>query len=357
MPVRKRGDVWWIGFTFRGQRVRASAGKGATKEQALELEAKLLSECHASRMGRKPDRLISEGILKWLDVECKGLKSGKSMESHARALLPFVKGKTFAQIQLVAEDVKRSMKLEHATVNRRLAVLRRVANLAYDSWGWLDVQVGRRVKLFKERNARHFYLTPKEVNDLAANCKDGRVKQIVMLAAYTGLRRGEILKLTNDNLVDGCIVLRGDTKSGKPRLVPLPLGFEVDLPIQINVEHLRRDFEQAREAIGKPFLHFHDLRHSYASWLVQSGAGLTAVRDLLGHSNLSVTSRYAHLSPDHLKEAVARISWHDSGTVSSKSPLSRPKSLIGARDRSRTDMECVTPTDFKSHGEKNRKAK
>ena len=310
MPVRKRGDIWWISFSFRGQRIRASAGKGATKEQALELEAKIRSDCHAERVGRKPERLLSEGILKWLDVECKALKSSVSMESHARALLPFVKGKTFSQVQSVAEEVKRTMTengLAAATINRRLAVLRRVANLAHDTWGWLSTPVARRVKLLKENNSRSYYLTPSEVQKLIKACQDERVKRVVLLAAYTGLRRGEILKLTSESLQDGCLRLE-NTKNGRSRSVPLPPGVDVKLPILISAEHLRRDFEQARKAVGKPYLHLHDLRHTYASWLVQSGASLKAVQELLGHATLSVTGKYAHLSPGHLKDAVAGIS-------------------------------------------------
>lgn len=315
MPVRKRGDVWWVSFSFRGQRIRKSAGKGASKEQALELESKIRSDCHAERVGRKPERLISEGILKWLDVECKSLKSASSMESHARALLPFVKGKTFSQIQSVAEDVKRTMTkagLAAATINRRLAVLRRVANLGHDTWGWLDTPVSRRVKLLKENNSRSYYLTHSEVQELIWACQDERVKRIVLLAAYTGLRRGEILKLRADSLRDGFLFLE-NTKNGRPRSVPLPPGVEVELPILISPEHLRRDFEQARKAVGKPYLHLHDLRHTYASWLIQSGASIKAVQELLGHATVSVTGKYAHLSPGHLKDAVARISRAQNG--------------------------------------------
>jgi site-specific recombinase XerD len=76
------------------------------------------------------------------------------------------------------------------------------------------------------------------------------------------------------------------------------------LPLDITYATLRTYFERARIAAKLPHVRFHDLRHTYASWLVQSGIGLTAVRDLLGHANLAVTGRYAHLATGHLMDAA-----------------------------------------------------
>lgn len=257
--------------------------------------------------------MIDDAMMRWLDGECRGLKSAKKFESHARALLPFVKGKRLSQLGDVADDVRRTMAMQGltpATINRRLALLRRIGHLAFKAWGWTDIPFGARVTLLPEHNERHLYLSVAEVEALAMACHNPACADLIRLAAYTGLRRGEILRLRPNSLRDGCIVLDAQTKSGRPRVVPVPaqvVEVIARMPVACSDVQLRKDFERARAAIGRPDLHYHDLRHTYASWLVQSGAPLTAVRDLLGHSSLAVTSRYAHLAPEHLRDAVDRM--------------------------------------------------
>ncbi|MGQ0592378.1 MAG: tyrosine-type recombinase/integrase [Gammaproteobacteria bacterium] len=90
-------------------------------------------------------------------------------------------------------------------------------------------------------------------------------------------------------------------------MIPLPeavLEIALRLPLPLSDYQLRLSFEAARITIGRPDLHFHDLRHTYASWLVQSGVHLRIVQELLGHATLATTQRYSHLAPEHLREAV-----------------------------------------------------
>jgi len=80
---------------------------------------------------------------------------------------------------------------------------------------------------------------------------------------------------------------------------------------------LRKRFDAARAAVGMAHVHWHDLRHTYGSWLAQSGHPLTVTRDLMGHSSLAMTSCYSHLAPDHLRAAVASLpGWERAGKKS-----------------------------------------
>lgn len=170
--------------------------------------------------------------------------------------------------------------------------------------------LGRRVALLPEHSERHVYLTIAQVQDIAGHT-DAVAGDMILFAALTGLRLGEMMALKPEQVKDGILALDSVTKNGRPRGIPLPLEAiaiaEKSLPWAISRSQLRDRWEAARKAAGMPHARWHDLRHTYASWLVQAGQPLTAIRDLLGHSSLAVTNRYAHLAPSHLLAAVGSL--------------------------------------------------
>jgi integrase len=103
------------------------------------------------------------------------------------------------------------------------------------------------------------------------------------------------------------LVLRSPTtKAKKTRRVPVPEFLHPileSLPFSdVDAGRLYRDFVQAREKAGLPDVHMHDLRHSYATWLAKDpNVPITVIRDVLGHSSLQMTSRYANLREEHLR--------------------------------------------------------
>lgn len=308
MPVRKRGNRWHVRLQLGGQRIERSLGPAATKADALDYEARLRRDAVAGKLQRNPARSIDDALLRWLEGEAAQLKSYDNLLSKVRALKPYASGKSLAAIVLVAEEVKAAgikAKLAPATINRRLAILRRVANLAHDQWGWLDHPLGNRIKLLRGETTRHIYLTPDQVELLATHCTHAGVATAIRLVARTGLREGEMLRA--DTIFDGCIVV-GESKNGRPRLVPVPADMQdLKLPLDLTYATLRTFFEKARTEAGMPHVRFHDLRHTAASWWAQAGANMAVLRDLLGHSNMAVTSRYAHLATADLKRASIKV--------------------------------------------------
>jgi integrase len=72
--------------------------------------------------------------------------------------------------------------------------------------------------------------------------------------------------------------------------------------------NLRKNFEAALKRAEINDFRFHDLRHTFASYLVMNGANLKVVQQLLGHKDIQMTMRYSHLSQDHLQDAINRLS-------------------------------------------------
>jgi len=279
-----------------------------SKKEALELESEVRQKIKQQTI---TSRGIEEALERYLNGEAKNLKDYSGLKSKAWAILPFIKGKNFSEIGEVAGDIKADMLnagLRPATINRRLALLRRIGNLSYQ-WGWIDNPVGNKVKLLSGETARHFYLTFDQVDDIAKLCP--HTGGMILAAAYTGLRKSELMGLTKANIVDGFIVLDPDTKSGKPRAVPVPKqaehAFEL-LPFPVTDYTVRKEFEAAREELGLEHIRFHDLRHTYASFLAQAGANLHLIGEAMGHSRPAMTARYAHLLRENLKDVTDKFS-------------------------------------------------
>ncbi len=268
----------------------------------------------AGKLGKAPVRTIDDALVRWLEGEASKHKSYANLLTKVRAIRAHAEGRKITAIVTVAQAVKEAgIKdgLSPSTINRRLAILRRLANLAYNEWDWLREPLGKKIKLLGGEVARHTYLTPAQVDHLADCCEHAGVAIAIRLAARTGLREGELLRA--DTIFDDCIVV-GESKSGRPRLVPVPVDMPgLVLPIGITYATLRTFFERARIKADMPAVRFHDLRHTAASWWAQAGANMAVLKELLGHSNMAVTSRYAHLMVGDLKKVSADVSRAVSG--------------------------------------------
>jgi integrase len=313
MSVYKRGDIYWVEFQINGRQIRRSAGTISKREaQACErrMREQAASDAKAIELGIPLKRTFGQALEKWLTSGAP-----KSMYSHIRMVADHLEPVLLSRTVPAAAEMKQAMlaaKLSPQTINRRLAVVRRVLNLAYKEWDWLREPLGQKIQMLSESGfERHVYLSRDEVTRLVKAMKRALAQRISLLAAYTGLRRGELLKLQPSNWRSPDIVLTANTKSGKPRTVPLiaelhPLMDE--LPFQITEWHLREDFEHARAQEGLEHVRFHDLRHTFASWIIEDPKNsMKVLSELLGHSSIIVTNRYAHLRTGALADAIASL--------------------------------------------------
>jgi len=314
MSIRKIGNRWQVRIRLGGgRRVEQTLPPGSTRADALALEVSLRRSQIDAAVGRRPEYLIDDALNRWVETSAQHLKSWqKDLRYRIGVLREHTANQPLSKLPEVADAIKRAGiegGASAAAINRMLANLRRIGNLA-ERWGWTDAPLGRRVMMLPENNQRHVYLTPEQITALAKHA-DPVTADMIWFAALTGLRRGEMLALRPDQIHEDIIALGANTKSGKPRGIPMPPRAvkiaRKRLPWGVHHETLRKRFETAREAAGMPNVRWHDLRHTYASWLAQSGQPMSAIRDLMGHSSLAVTDRYAHLAPHHLRAAVATL--------------------------------------------------
>lgn len=207
-----------------------------------------------------------------------------------------------------------------STVVRYLAVLSHALSIAVKEWEWLDDTPMRKVSKPREPRGRVRYLSDDERMRLLEACKGGANEQIyvvVVLALSTGMRQGEILNLTwKDVDLEKQRIILQETKNGECRAVPLS-GHILELLSNLSRRKasenslvfpgqdprkpldIRFSWEKALKDAMITDFRFHDLRHTFASYLAMRKATLTELRNLLGHKSASMTARYSHLSEAH----------------------------------------------------------
>jgi integrase len=211
-----------------------------------------------------------------------------------------------------------------ASVNRYLAALKAAFSLAIRNKK-ADSNPVKDVKLEREKNERVRYLSEEEEECLFAILPQ-RYHSLVRVAIHTGLRRTEQLSLEwgDIDFKLGQIIVR-DSKPDKSRVVPMdqtvteilrglskvrlinnPYVFPGEKTGQ-RLKDIPKYWEQYLKEAGIKNFRWHDLRHTFASRLVMAGVNLYTVSQLLGHHDIKMTMRYAHLSPGYLKAAVGVI--------------------------------------------------
>ncbi len=369
LRVQPSGHKAWVIEWARGKRRTLGALGHLSIDQARAHAAQAMAEVIQQGLPSiaKPERprcslaaFLSDHYEPWARAE---LRNGARYVQRVRTAFAGSLSKQLTEIdaawvdrwwtERLSQKTRAGGVVSKATASRDLACLRAALSRAV-KWGLLDrnpvmdaqsrpVEARKVVRYLSpsEEASLRSALTARDAKLVAARASGNRwrktcgkallpelppggfgdhVTPVVLLAMNTGLRRGELLSLRWDdvNLSSGMLTVRAEkAKSGRTRHVPLNAeasrvltawSAQNDRAGEVfAVSDIKRAWSSLIARAGLVGVRFHDLRHHFASKLVMRSVDLNSVRELLGHADLKMTLRYAHLAPAHLAIAVARL--------------------------------------------------
>ena len=328
---KRSNGYWYIGY-FDNGRKRWKSTFATLKSDAL----RALVEFRDSPKSSPSKIPLSEFIMQFCQLRTSDLRKTTIEKIYLPAFRSFQSicgDKPLAVYSLKDVELYKSQRLKSCTpttVNIEFRSLRAAFTCAV-KWQLLQdnpFAKSSRVRV-PERLPLHF--SREEFNKFLSLVREQHLKELFLFAALTGLRQGEILNLewTSIDLEHRLIFVVNSngflTKSGKCRVVPMSdyvfemlsrrgLAREFSDKVfhrqgkKLTQSYVEHKFKRYLREVGlNDDLRFHSLRHTFATWLVQSGVGLYEVQKLLGHSDVRTTQIYSHLAAEELHRAVNRI--------------------------------------------------
>lgn len=345
MRVYLRGKSWCVDYAVDGKRIRKSFGR-QKKVAELYLKNIEVKIAKGEELSPKYDSIpLSDFITKYLEYSKQNKSQGtyRTEISRIRILQQFLKDKGIQKLETITPELVEKFKsvvlqrASAATFNHYLVMIKAMLNKAV-AWRHLKENPLRDVKKLKITNARQVrFFTPEEISTILDKV-DPFMEKAIKILLYTGMRRSELVYLTWDDIdfhnklitVQSKPEVGFHPKSHRPRSIPIHPELEqllLDLPQRGEYvfdngnnepvhckDYYTKRFIRILKAAGIRNANLHTLRHTFASNLVMAGVDLRTVQELLGHSTIKVTERYAHLSPDHRTRAVKLLNFAGDGT-------------------------------------------
>lgn len=353
--VQPSGALSYVCQYARGKRITLGDARVLTLEQARTKAREILGQVATGtdpQEERKPkagpltlDKFLADHYGPWQKTHHRR----GDTEQRLRAAFPDLLTKPLPDVTPWLIEKHRKARKEagtaETTINRDVVTLKAALNRAVD-WEFLDVNPLAPVKQLKtDRQGVIRYLDPAEERRLLAALDQlpdhKRLRPMVLVSMHTGLRWGELaaLRWPDCDLRTRLLTVRGtDAKSKQTRYIPLndtahaalvawaahcqaeadaetddDTDAALDGPIFPGrgktgaLDNVRKSWATLLKTAGIKEFRWHDLRHHFASRLVQNGVDLNTVRELMGHADIKMTLRYSHLAPEHRAAAVARI--------------------------------------------------
>lgn len=350
------------------------------KTDAQKWKAQKISERERSKL-RGQGFFVQEKILfsdyaqQWLKIKIipnKTQSTANSYESMIRVhCMPVIGYKPLHEIGIKEANLilmnLRGRGNNAQGINHIITVLKQIFNDA-EKEGVIERSGLRHLKRLKVTDNVWSYWEEMDINRFFIQIRNLPLYPLLVTAIYTGMRRGELAGLKWDCIdftrkqiivkrVRDRNGLRDTTKTGKSRLVPInPTLYPILIELwnkrlndnqfvftkgngdDLDAHHLGREFDNYQKKVkGLKRIRFHDLRHTFASQFVMKGGNIYTLREILGHTDVKMTQRYAHLSPEHLKGATDFMTF-DSFKIEPNPNLTR----LGVMQLERLSEQCVS---------------
>ncbi|MGB6865484.1 MAG: tyrosine-type recombinase/integrase, partial [Candidatus Aminicenantaceae bacterium] len=330
----KQGLVrWYIDYQVDGKRIREVVKNAQSRAEAvLHLREKCLEAFNSLHSSNKIEKPIDFTELSECYVRDYAKQNKKTWKNDVRcleaSLKPFFGRFKLKEISPHHIEKYRAVRLEtgvtKATVNRELALMKKMFNLAID-WELAGSNPVKKIKFFSEKDNQKERILSKKEEDTLLKISPDHLRSILTVALNTGMRKSEILNLKWEQVdMKKKLIKVENTKSGRSRHIDINTVLTSLLPglKRKNKESefvfpnpdtgkpyvdLKKAFKTACDEAGIGELRFHDLRHTFASRLVENGVDLITVKDLLGHSTVKVTERYTHPNKSLKRKAVESL--------------------------------------------------
>jgi len=305
--------------------VRPNGAKGkrviklfGSKAEALQYERQILSG-RIEIQGVQPpidNRQLTELIPVWYDLHGRGLKAGAGTKVRLHNIATYLQNPIARLVTPSVFALYRNSRLDAGlsptTLNRELSYiqamyreLKRLAIIDYES-------PLLHVKKLKESSRELSYLTHEQLHALFIQVQASTNESlpfVVNICLATGARWSEAQGLTFQNCINQGFQFV-DTKNGKNRFIPVCKTLFEQVKERLSLSDFKPCYWAYRVAFSRTQLKVsrgqlaHILRHTFASHFIMRGGNVLALQKILGHSSLTVTMRYSHLSPDYLHQAV-----------------------------------------------------
>jgi integrase len=352
MSIRKdkASGIWQLDFrTPGGERIRRStetADRKAAQEYHDKVKASLWRQ---DKLGEAPEKCFEEAAVRFLR-ESEGQSDYATKLRHIAYWRERFAGRTVRS--LTASEIvdalpthrvnpkKPATPLTHATLNRYLATIKRMLSLCAE-WEWLD-RVPRLPK-YAEPKVRVRWEPQNVIAALIQAMSLSWMRDAALVAVSTGLRESELFGLTAahvDLAQRNAWVGHDQAKSGHARSVPLNDDACAVIERRLWMgkryvftrnhgaggrihDHDPRIFQRSCREINIEDFHWHDLRHTWASWHVQRGTPLMVLKELGGWETLAMVQKYAHLAPSHIAAHAGTVNFWSSLAGTENPPLVR----------------------------------